>query len=319
VWEISVAKPGHSPLAIDAQRTGGEPIAARLDAPHRVVLDVVFEDLTPLAEAIVLLTAPRSDTAAGRRPVIAVRASSSRDGRVIFESVAAGAFDVWVAWPDGLPVRVGEITVPSDDRRRVLVPGGARIQGHVTDERTGGPVAGVRLLALGSGGYVGVATTDADGAYAIDTLGAGPLRRLVTWKTGYSDLTHPDPAVPLSPGATIVRDFAIFAGGAVVGTVRGPDGPIEGATVQAWVADTEKFILHRSGETDADGNFRIDGVRPGKALVEVQKPGFVHPGLPGEMKRFQALLGGELDERCSAEVKENRDVRLDVTLQSRAR
>lgn len=157
---------------------------------------------------------------------------------------------------------------------------GATIQGRVLDT-DGQPVPGV---------FVGIseestfdsrsATTAADGTYSVLGLAAGRYRiaYFPTSATGLLYEYHSDAGtyseadvIALAAGATFVADATLERAGSIAGTVVGPDGsPVVGVSVGATSVggpSGSSFV-----NTDAEGGYRIGGLRAGQYLVQFRTP-----------------------------------------------
>ncbi|MBI4569831.1 MAG: carboxypeptidase regulatory-like domain-containing protein, partial [Planctomycetes bacterium] len=186
--------------------------------------------------------------------------------------------------------------------RKVTVRPAHGIDGVVTDERDGKPVAGARAYLLPSGSPVTAetlakcsshTTTDAAGAFKFDLLPAGRYRLQVV----HDEYLAPKPlleddvtlaggkrrlvTVRMPPGAEI-RGRVIEAG-------RDPAAPeraVGGAVVEAAFADgrptTELFnVAARKRATGDDGAFLLRGLLPYRTYrLTVSKPGYATASLP---------------------------------------
>ncbi len=305
---VRVAKDGHGATTI-RHGAGSAGVAVALGDRHDVTGTIRFVGGEPQAGLIVLLT-----TGDGP-PVVNYRTETTGDGRFAIADAAAGRYGAWVAWRGGLPVHVGAVNLPEDRAPVLSLRLGGRITGHVRRAATGDTVAGVRVLALGAGAYIGQATTDDDGAYELRLVGDDDVKRLTAWKDGLAEVAFGGAPFSVGSGVERVADFEIFAGGKLVGVVRGPEGPLGGVSVQVWTSD-HGYITNTTTETAADGSYVVDGLRPGVALVlAAGATNLVHPGQPSDSDRWRALLEDDLDPRCAATIVEGGVVRLDVTLE----
>lgn len=164
-----------------------------------------------------------------------------------------------------------------------LIAGG-RIEGVVTDAKSGAPVPSAEVLAVT--GLVGAGTSpvstvaDGNGRYAFANVLPGPLLLLECRAKGYAPASQGfDARAPrsLRAGDTLVVDVAMTLGGRVVGSVRGDDG-----RVLAYVSVVASIPGNRwQGETavltDARGQYVVDGLKPGTWALAVEAPGYASP------------------------------------------
>ncbi len=305
---VRVSKSGHgTSTRRHFPRSSG--VAVELRDAHAVRGMIDVGDAAPPTGLIVMLA-----QGAGP-PTLTARATVDINGRFAIPSVAAGRYTAWVAWPGGLPAPLKTIDVPTDGEVRIQFADGGTLAGIVRHAATGDPVTGVRVLALGEHGYVGQTTSDDSGRYVLRLIGAGKIKRLTAWKHGMVEVALRGEPFTVGAGVERVADLEIYHGGTVTGVVRGPDGPIAGASVQVWTADGG-YITQAATQTDDGGSYRLTGVRPGLAHVLVSPTlGLVHAGEPGMTDRWRALLEKDLDPRCSVTVVDGGSARLDVTLE----
>jgi len=165
----------------------------------------------------------------------------------------------------------------------VLAAGG-RLEGVVTDAKSGAPLAQAEVLAVT--GFVGAGTApvstvaDASGRYAFEHVIPGPLVLLEVRATGYGpsgqgyDAKAPKQVVG---GETLVVDVALSSGGVVAGTVRGDDGrPVAWASVAA-TQPGNRFGGETATLSDAHGAYRLLGLRWGAYVMAVTAPGWASP------------------------------------------
>lgn len=152
------------------------------------------------------------------------------------------------------------------------------LTGTLTDDVTGDPLPGVRVMVVGASTSRG-ATTNATGRFGFPDLApggyrvtAGNLVELVAsdyapeWYRDQTDLASAD-VVPVTAGATAVVDLALAVGGRITGTVTdaATGEPLEGADVS-----------FRGGSiggpmgghlTDASGRYTLTGLPTGSYQV----------------------------------------------------
>ena len=167
-----------------------------------------------------------------RGPAGSATTSADGDGHFCFPQLLAGSYCLVARLEgrssqavDGLPLATGQALGDV----ALILGGGVRVSGRVRDHLTGQGVAGARVSARVDGLGVAAATTDGDGDYRLDGVGAGRHVLEVTAR-GYAggrvdlqvDGKRPITGVDLwlDPGATLR------------GRVVDPDGkPVAGAVV----------------------------------------------------------------------------------------
>ncbi len=167
-------------------------------------------------------------------------------------------------------------------------PGPASIQGMVLDVRTGAPIPGARVGLIGPMGAGASETAEvaADGAgnYTFSEVEPGEYR-LVPQREGYLDAA--DGVVNRVSGRILVgsgqnlQDVTLLMGpgGAIAGTVQDverqavADAPV---SVYRYVYDTIDYrwtwTAIESVTTSGGGDFRVDGLDPGRYVVRVTPP-----------------------------------------------
>jgi Carboxypeptidase regulatory-like domain len=194
-----------------------------------------------------------------------------RSGAVV-RFTATGRYAAEAATANGLVART-EFTIGSGENaplplRLELVPG-ARAEGVVVDRTDGAPVAGAKLTVSGGDPLGLLATTGADGAFAIGPLLPGTLSLDVR-----SDDHEPLASGPLPATAKDLRiQLAPLPGTTLRGRVRARPGlqPLAGATV-AWQPQGSGV---RTVVTGADGTFALRATGATAARLQIQAPGHV--------------------------------------------
>ena len=103
----------------------------------------------------------------------------------------------------------------------------------------------------------------------------------------------PESGVPVPAGTVSIPDLEHYdillgGGGSIEGTVTDPEGePVAGAEVRAMVrAPRGGAQFAALGITDAEGNYRIDGLPAGSlSMFEVFAEGFARYPAPGEIRQ----------------------------------
>lgn len=267
--------------AADAAAVGGE---AEWPGLAGAVVDV---DGRPVGGAMV--AAATSEPNGLRKLAEAVSDGSGR-----FRLEAAEAEGAMVVWSYKRGVGLGAAEAAPDGIEVVLDPL-CELGGRIYDQRTGEGIAGLSLrwshqgaagaspaaaplLVAGRGlfpgldGRSGAAATGADGRYRFVDLSPGRL--LLEFDPDGSEYVvpgfrtdEPRPDLLLAPGQRRENvDFALERGGAIAGTVFGPDGlPLAGAHVE--ILSSYPAPSTRPRRSDADGSYRFIGLAPGATYV----------------------------------------------------
>jgi hypothetical protein len=170
-------------------------------------------------------------------------------------------------------------------------PPGARVSGRVVDAQ-GQPVAGVLLrhgsfvppgtVTLGCGGVTVMETnpckqgedaplpeplSGADGRFSFEIdLGGAESGAVDVWTVAEGFLGEMREGVPLAAGRTTEIELVLRPGAVLTGRVFAPGGlPAAGAEVSARGEMNEPRTV-----TDADGNYRLEGVEPGRGMLSVE-------------------------------------------------
>jgi len=151
--------------------------------------------------------------------------------------------------------------------------------GRVVDG-DGDPVSGAAVQLFRTGGsHDETVETDLDGVYRIPAEGVGSrqLQFLPPSGSGFAPEWYDDAAgradaesVTLSEDGPGIRvpDVELLPAGSVSGRVTGSDGaPVSGIWVSAFTPSGEQVGSRGTVETDADGRYRIDGLKPGAVRV----------------------------------------------------
>ncbi|HEU4395929.1 MAG TPA: carboxypeptidase regulatory-like domain-containing protein, partial [Planctomycetota bacterium] len=202
---------------------------------------------------------------------------------------------------------------------------GAALVGRVADAK-GTPVAGARVVATSfvpSRGmdYSPPVLTAEDGSFRLENLPSGmTLLRVHAEGCAQADYpsnewealqTGPAPescSVKVPEEGEARKDLVVVRGGSVSGAVADRDGkPVPG--LQVTVSASKNSVGGGTGTTDAEGNFRLEGVAPGDGLkVSAFGPKGVH-GTSDEFSvaeaasvdgiRVAVTLGGSIAGRLS--------------------
>lgn len=154
----------------------------------------------------------------------------------------------------------------------------SHIVGQVTDPQ-GDPVR-AKVHAYGPGGTF-TDNTARDGSYDIGGLGEGSYSLQITptepsaliseWWQDERDADDAD-AIQIGSVQTVTADVTLDVGAEITGTVVDQaDQPVEGVTVRATGAESEKTL------TAADGTYTLSGLEPGRYRVRFQPTGSLAP------------------------------------------
>ncbi len=181
----------------------------------------------------------------------------------------------------GLPTAGLAYARPAD----AAEPVAAAISGRVSSEGSGDGLSVVAFTRVedGHGARWDIArmtNTDSTGGFLIEGLAAGaykvgvfdwrPVRDLLD---GYYGGPTLDSAyeIDVGEGETVEGvNVTLLMGGRIVGTVEGPDGPVEGVFVNVYgvTSDAAEYVwLEARVITGADGGFSVGGLRSGAYKV----------------------------------------------------
>jgi hypothetical protein len=182
-------------------------------------------------------------------------------------------------WPEATSFCEGGLIELGDEALQgvdLVLPEGATLRGTLLDQ-LGEPAVGAVITASGAddatSGLARQATTGADGSFEIPGLdapdGGSSLwsceAELSGWPDQYLEGVYDDDAADLvelpHQGSTDLGSWSLLPGVGASGSVLGPDGPVEGASVHVYAASQVVTV----GSLD-DGSFEAWGVPPGSML-----------------------------------------------------
>ncbi len=200
---------------------------------------------------------------------------TGREGKARLESLPPGPWNVTVHARGFVTQSLRRV---ASGPLGVRLEKGGSITGVVREGRGSRPVAGARVSVSRNlpvtGGWEDEATrnettTDAKGRFRIDGIGRAPVG-LVARAPGFDEARR-----EARVGETV--ELFLFPGATLAGTVRDDDGrPVKGASVQA--EGDRPWRIPPAERTDARGEFRMPGVRPGEYTV-VAREGGRAPGI----------------------------------------
>jgi protocatechuate 3,4-dioxygenase beta subunit len=224
--------------------------------------------------------------AGGQTGIGQKRAFNTEDGAFNLEDVPAGTWTVVVEAKGYQQARIANLVVEENGARdgvEVRATPGVVLKGHVSDARSGRPVANASITheTAGSGGPGGFGgfggrggplaaldggddiTSDAEGNFEIEGVSAGRIK--VTAKNpDYTDGS--EVADVKETGGTV--EIKLAAGGSASGVVVAGSQPLANAQVSLAVAGDAGFGRILGGgqttTTDATGRFRFDHLGAGR-------------------------------------------------------
>jgi hypothetical protein len=200
----------------------------------------------------------------------------------IDEELTPGAVFALEASAEGYAATVDDHVVaalaPDPARTVIALHPGVAIRGVVRERDSGAPIAGAVLRAFASGRPLQpsepnddegrpIATSDANGAFVLDKVGAGEISIAVA-HPDWLPTTHGPIAV--APGAEVPpQDVRLAHGVAVTVAMRNADGrPMAGAELLLHGRESKQLTT----TSDAGGTARFDGVPPGDFELALTEP-----------------------------------------------
>ncbi|HEY4575335.1 MAG TPA: carboxypeptidase regulatory-like domain-containing protein, partial [Thermoanaerobaculia bacterium] len=214
-------------------------------------------------------------------------ALSGADGAFVLEDRSPGeSLDLTVSHPGYGPASAPGVAVPREAPVRIVLQAAARVSGRTVDAE-GKPVAGASISvseeeaeSLGGQvlqrwtGRVHDGVTDDEGGFAFDGVSPGPI-------AVYAQAPHRQRAelknLEVKPGQDLAGlEVVLPPGAAVEGRVLSPEGrPVPGAEVSVLEPSQNDFSFSSlRATTDGDGQYRIEGIPPGKRTLEARAEGY---------------------------------------------
>jgi protocatechuate 3,4-dioxygenase beta subunit len=233
-------------------------------------------------------------------------AKTGADGRFALADLPAGKpVHLFVTALDRLPAAVQGIRPPTEKPVVVRLEPGGRLAGRVLDDQ-GAPVADAEVslawrpmlegLPVG-GALYRMASTNREGRFEIRDSPLGTVLLGVRAR-GFIPVPPAPTTVPPPRGEEL--EIRLERGAVLAGSVRTTAGePVAGLRVAAGDA---------AGRSDADGAYRVDGLRPGPVEVDLFHPSYrrqkkkitIEPGtnaLDVEVEAGRRITGRVVDER----------------------
>ena len=265
--EVWVSQPGDSPRILAAAEAAGPAARTRLDGGFRL------QGLDP-EQAVGLEICRRGHLTAG----------------LLLDSVPAEPVEITLS----PAARVaGRVVGPNGEP----VPG-AQVEAELEREPDSSgpfPSLSVSPCPLGSGSRS--ASTGLDGSFLLEALEPGRFR-VSAMAAGYLPATRN--GVEVRHGVeNRTPDLALQRGAVLFGRVLAPDGtPVAGAAVRASGERTQP-----RGVTDGDGNYRLEGVEPGKVRAEAAHEDHGHANQETAVSPGENHLDLRLAKRQGREVR----------------
>lgn len=304
--ELRLAKPGFAPALAEIPPLD----PSRPAPPLRIVLrkgrtgfgHVVDRREKPVAGARTALRPVPGRPDAPRYP-----AATGPDGRFEIRDLPAGLYELTARGRGFAPLTIPGLRVPpgngSFDLGTVILVAGVAVEGQVSDPQ-GRPIPEAEVRLTAAGGSPAASGPDEspspiftgpDGSFRIEDRRPGETVDLVVQHAGYAPASAPGLRLPREqPVRIVLQPTATVAGSTV-----DPDGhPVPGALILVLPSNP----VHVGGadrslqaQSDENGRFQIEGVRPGSFEIRATAPGRQEARLAGlEAQAGQDLQGIEV-------------------------
>ena len=261
------------------------------------------------------------------------RVVADESGRYRFEGLSGGLTELRVA-PPGQPCmhRASRIRVASTPHFDPVVMPGHAVRGRVTDDSTGEPLAGARVVVRGDGywgAFVALATAGEDGTYELTTPGRGFRLYARASMDGWA-MAGDEPSLVPGVDDELVFDIALQPRpvGTIQGFVRDAAGePLADVEVLATnlrrSADRTRSLTelgvkdpgYWSVRTEADGRYELEKIDAGVVTLIARAPGLYVEGEDGRF--FVSQSSGEVPGPFHVTVPSDDDVVRDVVLREK--
>jgi hypothetical protein len=153
--------------------------------------------------------------------------------------------------------------------------GQATLEGRVVDPE-GNPLQGVSIRTLNASGPEGETLTGPEGEFTVDGLPSGAPVTLRASHRGYAPSTLPGIIVPSPEPLKIILRPSLRITGRVVDE---SGEPVAGASV--LLSEETAIQLTTGGQSDAQGRFALEDLKPGKLRLAALAPGFLRTDMDG--------------------------------------
>lgn len=214
-----------------------------------------------------------------------VEVGTQADGSYRIDTLVPGMRYALEAWAEGHAPTVRYIEVGSEVRKLDWkLEGSGRVEGRVLDDESGAgiPDCQVTLLAGPITGISPVSTvTDEAGGFVLPYVNAGPVILFAAAAAGYQANDEMNFAsvrgMRVASGETTWIEWRLRPGGAVEGRVTSDGGsPVPYASVALVDRDAgrRRWSSELTAMSDAQGAYKVVGVRPGEYDIRVSAPGY---------------------------------------------
>lgn len=170
---------------------------------------------------------------------------------------------------------------PAAQTRPAVSVGTAEVRGRVVIGAARTPVVGAAVKLASPSGLIMSAKTDADGRFLFTKVPAGQYTVSVSSNglavTAFGAGAARTAVIDVEDGARVDRgDLIMPSGVAISGVILDADGnPLKGANVSAWrvryvVPGQRRLDFAGQAISDATGDYRIDGMKPGTYYVDAK-------------------------------------------------
>lgn len=223
---------------------------------------------------------------------------SGADGRFALAGLQPGESVGLLVKRQGYASRVvSRLQPPLEEPVRVVLDPASRLTGRVLDERND-PIASAQIVLRRESGIAAAGITDGDGRFLLEGVQAD---RFVLDASAQGHLAVRVEAIEVSAGADLdAGDVVLPRGAALEGTVSGPDGsPAAGAVVRALPVQgggPALLFVVPEARTDADGHYRLEGLREGRQSVVAEHPSYTRASREIEVQDDETRLDLRLGE-----------------------
>jgi protocatechuate 3,4-dioxygenase beta subunit len=278
---LRASHPTHAAASTVTEVPNPEPVEIVLPVAATVGGRVLDERGDPVPSALVALYSAGEGPGGAARRIVPIRAenrvATEKTGAFLFRGVRPGAADLEVAARGFELERLGDLELEPGgellDLEVTLRPA-ARIGGRVTSA-DGRPVPGARVRVVHGPGHhsgveqaFGIAFTDGDGRYRLESVAPGPTR-ISAEHDDHDRVTRKIEARRGDNELDIVFDRGVEITGRVVDELG---TPLPGARLSLLPPD--RAFGGRRATAGADGSFAFHGVRRGEYRLRAEREGY---------------------------------------------